>query len=104
MEKDFEKMLVILRDIEKKEKYKEDKALIKTIIKKINDIVIDDNNATYEVLDWLEEKITYLDIKYVDLDCLTILYVPTMNMYKKRNHARYVEKIREENRKKRNDL
>ena len=50
MEKDFEKMLVILRDIEKKEKYKEDKDLIKTIIKKINDIVIDDNNLPFKYL------------------------------------------------------
>ncbi len=50
MEKDFEKMLVILRDIEKKEKYKEDKDLIKAIIKKINDIVIDDNNLPFKYL------------------------------------------------------
>ena len=95
-------MLDILKSLENDNQYDDDFTLIKDLIKRINSILSDDN-ITNDFLDKMDNDLNYLDQKYDDLFDLINLFDPVRFELKKKNHIKYVEKLREENRKKRKE-
>ena len=95
-------MLDILENLVNDNKYDNDFTLIQGLIKRIHSILNDDN-ITNEFLDWMDKDLNYLDQKYDNLFDLINLFDPIYVELKRRNHTKYVEKLREENRKKRKE-
>lgn len=93
-------MLDILKSLENDNQYDDDFTLIQDLIKRINGILSDDN-ITNDFLDKMDKDLNYLDQKYDDLFDLINLFDPVRFELKRRNHTKYVEKLREENREKR---
>ena len=89
-------MLDILKSLESDNQYDNDFTLIQELIKRINSILSDDN-ITNDFLDKMDNDLNYLDQKYDDL------FDPICFELKKKNHIKYVEKLRDENRKKRKE-
>ena len=102
IEKDLNKILEILNVIVKDQQYYDDFTLIQDLIKRINSILSDDN-ITNDFLDKMDNDLNYLDQKYDDLFDLINLFDPICFELKKKNHIKYVEKLREENRKRRKE-
>ena len=111
---DLNKILEILRNIENDQQYDDDSTLIKKLILKINQRLNNDINITDDFLDEMDEDLNYLDQKYfaklvylkdqyVELNDIIRLFTPIKIYYKKKNHNLYVEKLREENKKKREE-
>ena len=92
-------MLDILKSLESDNQYDNDFTLIQELIKRINSILSDDN-ITNDFIDKMDNDLNYLDQKYDDLFDLINLFDPIYVELKRRNHTKYVEKLREENRKK----
>ena len=114
IEKDLNKILGILNVIVKDQQYSDDLTLIKTLIVKINQMLNDEINITDDFLDGLDKDLNYLDQKYfaqlvylkneyVELNDIVRIFASIQNYYKKKNHEMYVKKLREENRKKREE-
>ena len=95
-------MLDILKSLESDNQYNNDFTLIQELIKRINSILSDDN-ITNDFLDKMDNDLNYLDQKYDDLFDLINLFDPICFELKKKNHIKYVEKLREENRKRRKE-
>ena len=95
-------MLDILKNLENDTQYDDDFTLIQDLIKRINSILSDDN-ITNDFLDKMDNDLNYLDQKYDDLFDLINLFDPICFELKKKNHIKYVEKLREENRNKRKE-
>ena len=95
-------MLDILENLVNDNKYDNDFTLIQGLIKRIHSILNDDN-ITNEFLDWMDKDLNYLDQKYDNLFDLINLFDPIYVELKRKNHIKYVEKLREENRKKRQE-
>ena len=95
-------MLDILKSLENDTQYDDDFTLIQDLIKRINEILNDDN-ITNDFIDKMDNDLNYLDQKYDDLFDLINLFDPICFELKKKNHIKYVEKLREENRKKRKE-
>lgn len=95
-------MLDILKHLVNDNQYDDDFTLIQDLIKQINSILNDDN-ITNDFLDKMDKDLNYLDQKYDDLFDLINLFDPIYVELKKKNHINYVEKLREENRKKRQE-
>ena len=95
-------MLDILKSLESDNQYDNDFTLIQDLIKRINEILNDDN-ITNEFIDKIDNDLNYLDQKYDDLFDLINLFDPICFELKKKNHIKYVEKLRDENRKKRKE-
>ena len=111
---DLNKILEILRNIENDQQYDDDLTLIKKLIMEINQMLNNDINITDDFLDEMDEDLNYLDQKYfaklvylkdqyVELNDIIRLFTPIKIYYKKKNHNLYVEKLREENKKKREE-
>lgn len=100
IEESLNKMLDILKSLENDNQYDDDFTLIQDLIKRINSILSDDN-ITNDFLDKMDNDLNYLDQKYDDLFDLINLFDPICFELKKKNHIKYVEGLREENRKKR---
>lgn len=111
---DLNKILEILRNIENDQQYDDDLTLIKKLIMKINQMLNNDINITDDFLNEMDEDLNYLDQKYfaklvylkdqyVELNDIIRLFTPIKIYYKKKNHNLYVEKLREENKKKREE-
>ena len=114
IEKDLNKILEILNVIVKDQQYYDDLTLIKDLIVKINQMLNSEINITDDFLDRMEKDLNYLDQKYfaqlvyskneyVELNDVVRIFAPIQNYYKKKNHIKYVEKLREENRKRRKE-
>ena len=95
-------MLDILKSLENDTQYDDDFTLIQDLIKRINGILNDDN-ITNDFIDKMDNDLNYLDQKYDDLFDLINLFNPIYVELKRKNHIKYVEKLREENRKKRKE-
>ena len=95
-------MLDILKGLENDNQYDDDFTLIQDLIKRINSILSDDN-ITNDFIDKMDNDLNYLDQKYDDLFDLINLFDPIYVELKRRNHIKYVEKLRDENRKKRKE-
>ncbi len=95
-------MLDILKSLENDTQYDDDFTLIQDLIKRINGILNDDN-ITNDFIDKMDNDLNYLDQKYDDLFDLINLFDPIYVELKRRYHTKYVEKLREENRKKRKE-
>ena len=95
-------MLAILKSLENDNKYDNDFTLIQDLIKRIN-IVLNNDNITNDFIDKMDNDLNYLDQKYDDLFDLINLFNPIYVELKRKNHIKYVEKLREENRKKRKE-
>ena len=65
--------------------------------------ILNDDNITNDFIDKMDNDLNYLDQKYDDLFDLINLFDPIYVELKRRNHTKYVEKLREENRKKRKE-
>ena len=89
-------MLDILKGLENDNQYDNDFTLIQDLIKRINSILSDDN-ITNDFIDKMDNDLNYLDQKYDDLFDLINLFDPVRFELKKKNHIKYVEKLREEN-------
>ena len=107
-------MLDILKSLVNDNQYYNDFRLIKKLIVEINQLLNNDINITDDFLDNMDKDLNYLDQKYfdksvylkdedVDLNEIIRLFAPIHNYYKKKNHEIYVKKLREENRKKRQE-
>ena len=96
-------MLDILKGLESDNQYDDDFTLIQDLIKPINSILSDDN-ITNDFIDKMDNDLNYLDQKYDDLFDLINLFDPIYVELKRRNHTKYVEKLREENRKRRKEV
>ena len=96
-------MLDILKSLENDNQYDDDFTLIQDLIKRINSILSDDN-ITNDFIDKMDNDLNYLDQKYDDLFDLINLFDPIYVELKMRNHTKYVEKLREENRKRRKEV
>lgn len=114
IEKDLNKILEILNVIVKDQQYYDDLTLIKDLIVKINQMLNSEINITDDFLDRMEKDLNYLDQKYfaqlvyskneyVELNDVVRIFAPIQNYYKKKNHIKYVKKLREENRKRRKE-
>ncbi len=114
IKKDLNKILGILSLIVKDQQYDDDLTLIKKLIMKINQMLNNDINITDDFLDEMDEDLNYLDQKYfaklvylkdeyVELNDIIRMFTPIKNYYKKKNHNLYVKKLREENKKKREE-
>lgn len=114
IKKDLNKILGILNVIVKDQQYDDDLTLIKKLIMKINQMLNNDINITDDFLNEMDEDLNYLDQKYfaklvylkdqyVELNDIIRLFTPIKIYYKKKNHNLYVEKLREENKKKREE-
>ena len=95
-------MLDILKSLESDNQYDNDFTLIQELIKRINSILSDDN-ITNDFLDKMNNDLNYLDQKYDDLFDLINLFDSVCFELKKKNHIKYGEKLREENRNKRKE-
>ena len=96
-------MLDILKSLENDNQYNDDFTLIQDLIKRINSILSDDN-ITNEFLDKMDNDLNYLDQKYDDIFDLINLFDPIYVELKRKNHIKYVGKLREENRKRRKEV
>ena len=97
------KMLDILEHLVNDNQYDNDFALIQDLIKRIN-IILNNDNITNDFIDKIDNDLNYLDQKYDDLFDLINLFNPIYVELKRRNHTKYVERLREENRKKREEI
>ena len=95
-------MLDILKSLENDNRYDDDCTLIQNLIKRIHSI-LNDENITDEFLDKMDNDLNYLDQKYDDLFNLINLFDSVRFELKKKNHIKYIEKLREKNRKKRQE-
>ena len=95
-------MIEILNSIKGDKQYSNDNILICDLIQRINSILNNDN-ITNDFLDKMDYDLNYLDQKYDDLFDLINLFDPICFELKKKNHIKYVEKLRDENRNKRKE-
>lgn len=102
IEDSLNKMLDILQTLTNDKTYYDDFTLIQDLIKRINSILNDDN-ITNDFLDKMDKDLNYLDQKYDDLFDLINLFDPICFELKRKNHIKYVERLREENRKRRQE-
>ncbi len=102
IEKDLNKMLDILEHLVNDNQYDNDFALIQDLIKRIN-IILNNDNITNDFIDKMDNDLNYLDQKYDDIFDLINLFDPIYVELKRKNHIKYVGKLREENRKKRQE-
>lgn len=95
-------MLDILEHLVNDNQYDNDFSLIQDLIKRIN-IILNNDNITNDFIDKMDKDLNYLDQKYADLFDLINLFDPIYVELKRENHIKYVERLREENRKKRKE-
>ena len=95
-------MLDILEHLVNDNQYDNDFALIQDLIKRIN-IILNNDNITNDFIDKMDNDLNYLDQKYDDIFDLINLFDPVSFELKIKNHIKYVGKLREENRKKRQE-
>ncbi|MDD2435644.1 MAG: hypothetical protein PHO63_05290 [Bacilli bacterium] len=93
-------MISLLNHLLNDQQYYEDIDLINNTIDEIVNLLSDDNYINNETLILIEDNINYLDVKYDDLYELINLYDPIKTSYKQLIHDKYVERIRKENREK----
>ena len=93
-------MLEILKSLGNDNQYDDDLTLIQDLIERIN-IILNNDNITDDFIDQMNNDLNYLDQKYDDLFDLINLFDPIFVELKRKNHIKYVERLREENRKKR---
>ncbi len=92
-------MLYILKNLSNNKQYDHDIILINDLIKRISNM-LNNNDMTDDFLDQMNNDLNYLDQKYEDLYDLINLFDPVRFELKRKNHINYVENLREENRKK----
>lgn len=92
-------MLYILKNLSNDKQYDYDIILINDLIKRISNM-LNNNDMTDDFLDKMNNDLNYLDQKYEDLYDLINLFDPVRFELKRKNHINYVENLREENRKK----
>ena len=103
MKKEINNLLDYLYSMAKSNTYNEKNNDIRKIIY-ILEKISKDETITVEELDLIEKIINDLDCKYDDLFELTNIFQPIHYFYKKKLKKEYVNKLREENRKKRTTL
>ena len=92
-------MLYILKNLSNNKQYDHDIILINDLIKRISNM-LNNNDITDDFLEQMNNDLNYLDQKYEDLYDLINLFDPVRFELKRKNHINYVENLREENRKK----
>ena len=92
-------MLYILKNLSNNKQYDHDIILINDLIKRISNM-LNNNDITDDFLEQMNNELNYLDQKYEDLYDLINLFDPVRFELKRKNHINYVENLREENRKK----
>ena len=97
------KLTTMLKNLLESEKYQEENALIQETYLKVVKLYKKKDNVTSDDLDSINENIKYLDMKYDDLFDLVNLYDPIRINLKKIIQEKKIKKIREENRKKREE-
>ena len=87
-----------------KSEFNQDSELLKETYNKINDLCSQKETITISDLELIDYNIKYLDQKYDSLNDLLYLYDPIQVSYKKEIHKKQVEELREESRKKVNNM
>lgn len=96
-------LLKLLKNISVYNKYQEDIELIKEIYNKLENLV-SGHNINIDDLEYIQDKINYLDQKYDDLYDLINLYLPEYIAMKKIVHNEHVQELRRQNRKKKEGM
>ena len=94
----MEEIIKLLNSILSDFKYIDDKELIKEIKTIFNKFLNDENSITSDSLNYVDDKIKYLDQKYDDLYDLINLYDPIRIKYELYLHQKHVENLRKINR------
>lgn len=98
------KIVIILDDLLKKDKYSDDFDLIANLKNKINDFVCHKEMFNLQVIEYIKEKLYYLEEKYNDIFDLTYYYDPIYITIKNNIHKEEIENLRKEQRKKKEGL
>ena len=93
----------MLKNLLESEKYQDEYTLIKETYLNVVKLYENKDDVTSDDLDNINENIKYLDMKYDDLFDLVNLYDPIRINFKKVIQEKKVKKIREENKKKREE-
>ncbi|MBR2840859.1 MAG: hypothetical protein IKF01_03200 [Bacilli bacterium] len=97
------KLTKMLKNLLESEKYQDEYTLIKETYLNVVKLYENKDDVTSDDLDNINENIKYLDMKYDDLFDLVNLYDPIRINFKKVIQEKKVKKIREENKKKREE-
>ena len=103
VESNLIKLLVLLKKLSDDNKYQEDRELIKQIYNKLEELKIK-HSTNIDDLEYVQDKINYLDQKYNDLYDLVNLYEPEYIKIKKNIHSEYVQELRKQNRMKKEGM
>lgn len=103
VENNLEQLLKLLKKISDDNKYQADRELIKQIYNKLEQLKIK-HSRNIDDLEYVRDKINYLDQKYDDLYDLVNLYEPKYIEIKKNIHSEYVQELRKQNRMKKEGI
>ena len=95
-----QQIIEYLNNIVSNEDYIDDIKVINYLLFYFNDFIVNPQNIKEDLLDYVDNKIIYLDQKYDDLYDLVNMYDPIKIECKNNLHKKYVENLRKENRKK----
>ncbi len=98
------KIVIILDNLLKNDKYSDDFDLIENLKNKINNFICSKKMFDLQVIDYIKEKLYYLEEKYKDIFDLTYYYDPIYITIKNNIHKKEIENLRKEQREKKEGL
>lgn len=99
-EEKLKKMMDIFNGLLYKKEYKQDKVIIEDLKNKINNLLLNKEKVTIDILETISDNIKYMDIKYDNLYELVNLFDPVDIEYRRMIHKENVENLRKLNRRK----
>ncbi|MBR6948944.1 MAG: hypothetical protein IKH54_02010 [Bacilli bacterium] len=93
------KIVIILDNLLKNDKYSNDFDLIENLKSKINDLICYKEVFDLQVIDYIKEKLYYLEEKYNDIFDLTYYYDPIYITIKNNIHKKEIADLRKKQRK-----
>ena len=93
------KIVIILDNLLKNDKYSNDFDLIENLKSKINDLICYKEMFDLQVIDYIKEKLYYLEEKYNDIFDLTYYYDPIYISIKNNIHKKEIADLRKKQRK-----
>lgn len=93
------KIVIILDNLLKNDKYSNDFDLIENLKSKINDLICYKEMFDLQVIDYIKEKLYYLEEKYNDIFDLTYYYDPIYITIKNNIHKKEIADLRKKQRK-----
>lgn len=91
---ELDKIVIILDNLLKNDKYIDDFNLIENLMNKINELICYKEMFNLQVIDYINEKFYYLEEKYDDIFDLTYYYDPVYISIKNNIHKKEIEDLR----------